>query len=771
VTSLPPDLISAALPGLLSVGAAVLLLAILPGVVVAHSLFARPRPLDVLVLGPPLGFAAVALLSYAWNLVPFDDHFTPPAALPVVLGWATLMILCRAGIGSIRARGLWLDRPPGEGEAAEAIGIASLSVLVFGAYFLAYDRDLFAFTGMHRLVAVAARVPVGEFWTLAGRTPSLATDPGAAPHGVVALLSVLPTVLGFLGVRVAFAGLHAGLAAAVHVGARRAGASGGGALAAFSVAALHPAFLDTPTASAAHVALAASAVAFAVLLSQRQPGAGTAASVGAPGPAPGWTAALGTGAVAALAVGSHHALLLSLPALGVLAWRGVAPVRRARFTAVAALGVGLGLVPFLVHHSLAFGSPLAIEAAPGAVPTTHAVAGLTFEYGGLLNRPFHDTFVRTPHNLLPSFLQSGLWIGRTTGTLLLGVAALGLARLPAGVRASAALWIVPGVLLLAPQEAWFEPDKQQLYTVWAAPALLAIAVGVDELRGPRGKAGWGVVGLLMVLGTVAGRGLVEVDAQVDDRFNERWPHLREELDGETDATPTRTAWVWPWPQWESEGRPLEGRLRAAAEDLARPDWAQRGAGPREHMLWETTPTAYGLFHVPRSLEPRPVNWLPPKGPADRVVVDLAVPWPGEAGPAVRAAWPEERNVSGFERPRTYDLRLPWLPYPPALYMFRSARAPWDSYVVVSGPASDVLPRLAESAPEVVAAATAPEAPEVDALFHSLKGTELVVPLPAGSRLHLVEIVSAVPWRAQEWIVPAPDPGEAPEVSGPHLVPP
>ncbi len=765
--SLPPELAASATPGLIAIVVALGLLAAIPGVAVIHTLLARPRPLDVLVLGAPLGYAAVAFATYVWNLVPYERWFDPPALLPVVLGWVTVMGVCRRGLGSARSRGLWIDRAPGEGEGAEALGVALLTGGVFAVYFLGFERDLFAFTGANRGVALAARVPVGEFWELVDAPRALALDPERQTHGAIALLSVLPATLEFLGVRAAFAGLYAGLAACVHVGARRAGASGLGALAASLVAALHPAFLDAPTADVSHVALGASALLFAVLMTLRQPGAGTAASTGEPGGAEGRLAPLGVGVLAALVVGTAHALLFALPAAAVLLWTGVAPVRRRRFAGWAALGLAVGLAPFLVRHALALGHPFAVEAGTWGPGTAHTFAGATFEYPGLLNRPFHPEWVRTPHVPLPAFLHAALHLAGATGTILLGVAAVGLGGLPRGVRVAAALWILPGLVLLFPVEAALEASREQVVLVWAAPALVAVAFGVDALRGARRSTAWATVGVVVLLATVAGRAVVEVYVPPDDRFNDRWPHLREEAEGEMDAALDRAAWLRPWPRWEADGRDLAGEVRAAAEDLAEPTWAMRGASPREHMLWETDPRAYALLSAPAERSPRPGSFLPPRTPGERVVVDLAVPWPGEAGPSVRAAFPEERNVSGFERPRIYDLRLDWLPYAPNLHLFRSARAPWDAWVVLSGPVAPELPGTVRTVARDLV--TAPEAPEVDALFHALHGTELVVPMPPESRLHLVEVVSAEPPRVQRWTVLPTKPGEPPKVLGPYLM--
>jgi hypothetical protein len=204
------------------------------------------------------------------------------------------------------------------------------------------------------------------------------------------------------------------------------------------------------------------------------------------------------------------------------------------------------------------------------------------------------------------------------------------------------------------------------------------------------------------------------------------------------------------------------------EDLAEPDWSMRDVSPREQMLWMTIPKTYGLFLQPRDREPRPLKFMPPKSVSKRVIVELSAPWPGEAGPSVRAAEPDELNVSGFEKPRLYgNLELPWLPYPPNLRMFRSPRAPWDAYVVLSGPAPDMLAQLAVDFPELAANATVPEHPAVDPMFHSLKGTQLVVAVPDGARLHLVEILSVEPSRIQRWTVIPAGPGEQPRITGPH----
>jgi hypothetical protein len=729
---------SAAAPAVLGLGAALLVLAFLPGIVVAHTLFSRPRPLDVLVLGPALGFAAVAFGAYVWNLVPGVAGL--PGWAPLVLGLTTVLVASRAGLTSLRQRGVWLDAAPGEGEAAEAIGVTLLAAAVFAGFFVGFDRDLFAFDALHRAVAIATRVAVGDVWELSGTTPQLLTENYGATHGVVALLSPLPSVLGFLGMRAAHAGLHVGLAGAVYVGARRAGASGLGAMLGFAVASLHPVLVDPTDTASGHAALAVTAVAFAAMLSIRQPGAGTAASTNAPGPGSSRVAAIGAGWVLALAVGAFHPLVLSLPGVAVLVWTGVAPTQRWRFSGLLLLGLATGLAPFVLHH-VAVG---ALE--PSLVSMTDP---------SHWNWPVHHTMVRSPHRLLPGFIAGPLGVSIASGSVLVGLVAVGLVRLPPGVRLASALFLVPPLLLL-PYEGASSP---QFLVPWAAPLLLAAAFGLDGVRGAAGKTGWTVVGAAVLAAAIGGRGVLEVDVPVDPRAEANdvdWP----EVAGEREALRDRVAWVWPWPQWAGDGRGLAERLTSAAEDLAQPGWSSRRASPREQVDWQVSAVNYGFVskQLIRDEKPPPLDGVHPLAP--RVVVDLAVPWPTD-GPGVRLARADERNVNGFEKPRRYGLDLPWLPYKPDLHMFRSPGSPRDSYVVLSNPKVVIDPRAMSLDAQPAAS------PPVNSLFHSLKGVEVVVVVPEGTRLHLVYVPSSDPSHIWRWIVTSEEADDEPTVRGPR----
>jgi hypothetical protein len=268
-----------------------------------------------------------------------------------------------------------------------------------------------------------------------------------------------------------------------------------------------------------------------------------------------------------------------------------------------------------------------------------------------------------------------------------------------------------------------------------------------------------VVGAVVLLGAIGGRGLLEVDVPIDPR-PEASVGERPELPGELDALRDGLAWVWPWPQWNRDGRALTERVTSAAEDLAAPGWTSRRASPRERVDWHISAVNYGFRskQLVRDEEAPPLDGAHSAAP--RVVVDLAIPWSTE-GPAVRLARQDERNVSGFEKPRRYELELTWLPYAPDLHMFRSPRSPRDAYVVLANPENvtdrDAIALGAEPAPP----------PGVNSLFHALRGTELVVVVPEGTRLHLVDVPSADPSQIRRWTVTSHGSDEEPTIRGPR----
>ena len=698
------------------------------------------RPLEGLVLAPFAGWAAIAWTLYVVNLPPLEmlPFLRLPSALLVALAGAAVL---RWGWGR------WaITAAPGE--LREARIVAAATLVVGGLYLLGYDRDAFAFSCTHRSVSIASRVPVGALWEAVQTPRFFLFDDETDMHGATAVLAVFPSVLGFFGVRLAYAATHAGLAACAWVAARRWGAGRAGASAVFVGAALHPAMIGTVVDDVNHVALLLSLVLWAGIGAQRGRG--------------GRDAGLALGLLAGLVAGAWHPFVLSLPAAALLLRFAAPASNRTATLRWAAAGLALGVLPFALRHTVAFGSPFTLETWRDNAAAVHAAGAMAFEYSGLLNWPLHERWVRTPGNPFPVALLLPLYLLATTGTAALAVATLGLGRLPKRVAGAALLWGLPGAALLAVQENWFEPEKLQIATVWLAPAALCLARGVDGIVArPQRLAPALLIAALLGLGA---RAAGSIEVPVDARLQARWPHVRDELPAEVDVLRDRLSRGWPWPTYgllARDRRTLAERGMALAEDAAAPRFSQRRESPWEHTLSQAVPEVWQLFLQGRERDPHELRALEAGLP---VSIDLA----SLAGdPAVFRAGSLGPSVEG-------SLRVPWSNQPLAIAAFRARAAPRDVHVVLFGPPPPMLQDLEVDLPGAESLDFPPALPsDVDAVPWSRRGDRLIVSVPPSAQVQIRELISVEPTRTRRWMVPAAGasagPGTRLAVEGPDVL--
>ncbi|MBM4387247.1 MAG: hypothetical protein FJ088_05875, partial [Deltaproteobacteria bacterium] len=110
------------------------------------------------------------------------------------------------------------------------------------------------------------------------------------------------------------------------------------------------------------------------------------------------------GALFALVVTIRHVLVLALPALLYSVFHD--ENRKIAFAHFMAAFTVLTL-PEHMHHHYALGSVFRFESHAQFPPFQYDIFGFGFQWNGMLNWPFHDSIVRTPHNPYPTFL---LWI-------------------------------------------------------------------------------------------------------------------------------------------------------------------------------------------------------------------------------------------------------------------------------------------------------------------------------------------------------------------------
>ena len=298
---------------------------------------------------------------------------------------------------------------------------------------------------------------------------------------------------------------------------------------------------------------------------------------------------------------------------------------------LAGCGVAaVAVLPTLVWSAWAFGNPLLHSSQyndfQGFRPTfPHTILGRTFEFNGLLNWPFHDSVVRTPHFPLPTFLQVPAQFLMTWGTLLIASAALGVWSLLADRerRAHGLLllgWGVPTFALMLPHENWDE--LKMTYALLTYPALgLAAAAGLERLiEGVQDRAWRPVLAVLaLTIGLSLGaRATDRIDAPLDERWYVRFPgaaangsgielltddlrrdweffHTRE-TDAEIAIERERYSRGWPWPAryWKREPS-WTGGLGKLWSELGERDlellavWFYIYGGERDDVTLESTP--------------------------------------------------------------------------------------------------------------------------------------------------------------------------------------
>jgi hypothetical protein len=182
--------------------------------------------------------------------------------------------------------------------------------------------------------------------------------------------------------------------------------------------------------------------------------------------------------------------------------------------------------PFLAWNHYAFGSMFTHAAMytgyDGWRPQFDhklPLLGTPFKFNGMLNWPFYDEVVRTPHFPLPVFLLLPLTVIRSFGLVLSALGLAGIAFLWRDDRAATVLlllWVLPYFVFFLPQENWSELKMTFLLPIYPAMALLVLA----GVRGSRPLHIAVALLLLVVLVRIAATS----EYPPDPRWPERFPH-------------------------------------------------------------------------------------------------------------------------------------------------------------------------------------------------------------------------------------------------------
>ena len=260
----------------------------------------------------------------------------------------------------------------------------------------------------------------------------------------------------------------------------------------------------------------------------------------------------------------HIDLPFGLAAVILIGWR---PRLLGAFAVVGFIAA----LPCALHHHFTYGSIFAHEHFVDEifVSVPHQFLGMTFDYTGLLNWPFHSEVIRTPYNAFPTSIYYPLNTLAHFGTALCGVAVVGLLPLWTTRRrllVALSAWLIPQYALLAVLENWMDPNKMGIIITLFPAMTVTLALGMGWLTSPRRwAAAAGATAALSLLSL----GLGSVPFTDDPRFYEKYPRVRKELPEYYDFERSRVA----------TGNPLPSLYFAQQYTLWRP-------GDRLAHLWE-----------------------------------------------------------------------------------------------------------------------------------------------------------------------------------------
>lgn len=191
----------------------------------------------------------------------------------------------------------------------------------------------------------------------------------------------------------------------------------------------------------------------------------------------------------------------------------------------------VGILPVLVWNDYAYGEmlihPSQVAHLEGFRPTfPHRFFGAEFAFNGLLNWPFHDRLVRTPHFGYPTSLLWPLVTVKSLGVLLAAAGAVGAVVLARRRRLegwSLLYWYLIVYALFLFQENW-EELKQTFMALHLFPLAAFVALGAAWVAERRYLARAAVVlavAAALAAGVFSARWL---DAPADDRWYVRFPH-------------------------------------------------------------------------------------------------------------------------------------------------------------------------------------------------------------------------------------------------------
>jgi hypothetical protein len=200
------------------------------------------------------------------------------------------------------------------------------------------------------------------------------------------------------------------------------------------------------------------------------------------------------------------------------------------------IGSFIFIIPILMWNNFAFGNmlehPTQSSSLYGFRPAfEHSILGANFEFNGLLNYPFIDNFVRTPHFLYPTFLTIPLTIISSFGILLFALVIFGIVKTYKDNKylfVLILLFSIPFFLFLIFQENW-EDVKTTFILLLFSPLVYFITAGLMYFLQIRKKVFLSntlKILVVMVLIILTLKSVSHLEFEKDVRWFERFPEAK-----------------------------------------------------------------------------------------------------------------------------------------------------------------------------------------------------------------------------------------------------
>jgi hypothetical protein len=202
-----------------------------------------------------------------------------------------------------------------------------------------------------------------------------------------------------------------------------------------------------------------------------------------------------TGVLYGIAGGIRNEAIVIFPSMLIFLLSGKENKTKILDLSLFFTGAFLGILPILYWNNYAFGTPLIHSSQysgfKGFRPEfVHSFSGYEFRFNGLLNYPFHNEIIRTPHFAYPVFFLFPMVAIRSFGIILCSLGIFGIYRCIKNTPRTAIsmlLWALSIYALFAFQENW-EEVKQTFMILGFIPVIYFIAAGMKEALTQKNKA-------------------------------------------------------------------------------------------------------------------------------------------------------------------------------------------------------------------------------------------------------------------------------------------